>query len=233
MPQGYFITGTDTGVGKTYFACALARSLCKKNLKVGVMKPVETGCSPVETGCSPNEDGLLPLVPHDALALKEAASSEDPIELICPYTFALPVAPSVAARAKGVEVELEKIKESFVNIASGKDVMVVEGAGGLLVPIGENKTMANLALALGLPLIVVAPSRLGCINSALLTVKAAESTGLKVRGVILNHTTPEGDESTPHNRGELEGFGIKVLGDLEFSEETTLPKEILKALELI
>ncbi len=212
MKRGCFITGTDTGVGKTFVACALAGALKNHGRDVGVMKPVETGCAERGGG----------LVPADALALKEAAGAADPLDAINPYRFAAPLAPNVAARSTGREIDLTIIKERYEDLSTVHDLVLVEGAGGLFAPVTDSETMADLAALLGLPLIIVAPSRLGCINHTLLTVRAAEQKGIPVLGIILNHPVPldAADLSTQYNLEEIKRLsGVPVLGEVPYMEE--------------
>jgi len=188
---GVFITGTDTGVGKTYVAVLAVRMLRAAGVDVGAMKPVETGCA--------RSDGFLAA---DASALAEAAGSADEMSLIVPYKFEAPVAPLVAARGEGAEIEPEKIREAFGKLCDRHSFVVVEGAGGLLVPVAESYDMADLAADLDLPLLVVAESKLGVINHTLLTLEACRERGLRVAGVVLNNATPEADEAARTN-GDL------------------------------
>ncbi|MGH7929640.1 MAG: dethiobiotin synthase, partial [Candidatus Binatia bacterium] len=125
MSKGVFITGTDTGVGKTFFACALAAYLKDLGYKIGVMKPAETGC---DAG-----DGKI--APLDALALKEASGCDLPLEKICPYQFREPLAPSVAAEREGRQIDINRLMDAYHEISSAHDITLVEGAGGLMVPL--------------------------------------------------------------------------------------------------
>ncbi|MCK4739278.1 MAG: dethiobiotin synthase [Deltaproteobacteria bacterium] len=216
MKRGYFITGTDTNIGKTTITAALARAFKERGLKVGVMKPVESGCK--------TEGGQL--VPADALCLKEAAGSDDKFGLINPYHFSLPLAPKLAAEASDTEIDLGWIQGCFSELSEGKDLMLVESAGGILVPLTGTKTTVDLMLMLGLELIVVTPSRLGCINQTLLTVRFAELVGLKVAGVILNHPDERIDESQKSNANEISNFGVTVLGTIPCSKDDAEPLNI-------
>ncbi|HTF36195.1 MAG TPA: dethiobiotin synthase [Myxococcota bacterium] len=172
MP-GFFVTGTDTGVGKTVVACALARGLRRRGLDVGVMKPVETG-----VGSSG---------PLDAKALQTAAGSRDAIGEICPVALPLAAAPAVAAAETGIRIELSWLRDKFQALATRHVWMIVEGAGGLLVPLSSQETMADLAAALGLPLVIVARGRLGTINHTRLTLEAAVARSLPLAGVVISH----------------------------------------------
>jgi len=171
-PVGLFITGTDTEVGKTVVTAALAAAFRRRGLSVGVMKPVATGCA--------RQGGRL--VSEDAELLARAAGSEDPMELVCPYRFEPPVAPAVVSSS----ISLDRIEQAFHTLAARHDVMLVEGIGGLLVPLNAGWTVADLARRLRLPLLVVARAELGTINHTLLTLEAAGSNGLEVAGMVFN-----------------------------------------------
>lgn len=173
LPPGLFVTGTDTGVGKTIVACAIAERLQAQGVDVGVMKPIETGV------------GFQG--PLDAIALVESAHTDDPLDLVCPVRLALPAAPDVAAQAEGRRVELAAVRHAFAALRARHDVLIVEGAGGLLVPIAEGFAMADLARELALPLLVVARGRLGTVNHTLLTVEVAAARGLPLAGVVISH----------------------------------------------
>jgi len=187
--RGLFVTGTDTGVGKTFIACGLARVLADRGLRVGVMKPVETGCAL-------RGDALEP---SDALQLLMAARSTQDLQSACPYCFAEPLAPDVAARRVGEQIDPAVIHDRFRLVMASHDVTVVEGAGGLLAPIWERYTMADLASDLGVPLLVVAASRLGAVNHTLLTLETAVARGLPVSAYVLNHLSREDDVAMATN----------------------------------
>lgn len=174
--RGLFVTGTDTGVGKTIVAAGLAAALRGRGFDVGVMKPVCTGAVEI--------DGRLSS--DDASFLKKAIDSDDPWDLVNPYCLIPPAAPSVAAEATGIDISLQRIVEAFAELSLRHQVVVVEGVGGLLVPIVGEATVADLAKLLDLPLLVVARPALGTINHSVLTVKYAESVGLTVIGTIIS-----------------------------------------------
>ncbi len=190
---GLLITGTDTGVGKTFLACGLAALLAAKGKRVGVMKPVETGCE-LRNGQP---------YPEDAVRLRRSAGSTLPLELLCPYPFRPAVAPEVAAEMAGVRIEKEKIRSCFEQIAARHDITLVEGAGGLLVPLTRGYTFADLARDLGTPLLVVVGSKLGAINHTLLTLACARAMGLAVQGYVLNHPAATRDLAIETNRDAL------------------------------
>ena len=224
MGNGIFITGTDTGVGKTLFACGLAAVLKESGYKVGVMKPAETGC--------PEQSGEL--LPEDAMRLKEASGCAEPLENICPYRFREALAPSVAADRQGVKIDVDRLMDIYGEIDTAHDVTLVEGAGGLMVPLLPTYTYADFARVLKLPLIVVAANRLGMINHLLLTLEHASCKGLSVLGYILNRVSNENSLAADTNREVLAGLtGIQCLGELPFIESAqagkTFPQDVFEA----
>jgi dethiobiotin synthetase len=210
MRRRFLITGTDTEVGKTTIGCALARELCARGLRVGVMKPAETGC--------PERDGALQ--PLDAIALRRAAGSNEPIDVICPYRYRSPLAPAAAAEADAIAPpDLGRIAEAFGKIAADKDVTLVEGAGGIAVPLTWRENYADLALALDLELIVVVANRLGCLNATLLTLDYAAQRRLRVRGYVLNQAAADSSIASATNPASLERLaGVACLGQVRFGE---------------
>ena len=184
MPS-FLITGTDTGVGKTVVGCGLAADLTAQRKRVGILKPAETGC--------PEREGEL--YPQDAALLAGFAQSSLPLEEICPYRFAPPVAPSVAADMAGTAIEVNRIREHLQRQVASHDIVIVEGAGGLLVPLNGRYSFADLAADLQLPVLIVIGSKLGALNHALLTFHCAQARSLSVLGYILNHPTPVSDNS--------------------------------------
>ncbi len=209
MGQGIFITGTDTGVGKTLFGCGLAALLRESGYKAGVMKPAETGCE--------QRDGKL--IPEDAIRLKEASGCAEPLEKICPYRLPEPLAPSIAAERAGVKIDVDHLMAVYHDISSKPAVTLVDGAGGLMVPLLPSYTYADLARVLKLPLIVVAANRLGAINHLLLTLEHASCKGLTVWGYVLNHMSKGNSLASDTNREVLSGLtGIRCLGELPFVE---------------
>ena len=220
-PVAVFVTGTDTGCGKTTAACALARHARASGARVRVLKPIETGCEP-------GRDGLRAL---DALALAEAAADDAPAERLCPYRLSLPAAPEIAARVEGRTLELEPIRTAFAEAARDADWLIVEGAGGIRVPIAPGLDMAGLAHALGLTALVIARASLGTINHTQLTLEAARNAGLPVAGVLFNHTEPDLSAADRQNLELLkEKLGDAVWGELAFGARAWTPAPDLEAL---
>lgn len=209
MGKGIFITGTDTGVGKTFFACGLAALLKESGYKVGVMKPAETDCD--------RGDGNL--VPQDALALKEASGCAVALEQICPYQLREPLAPSVAAQREGTTINVDRLMDIYSEISSTHDITIVEGAGGLLAPLLPSYTFADLTRVLKLPLIVVAANRLGMINHLLLTLEHAACRSLHVLGYVLNQMENPPSVAAETNREALSALtAAPCIGALPYFE---------------
>ncbi|MHB8901868.1 MAG: dethiobiotin synthase [Thermoguttaceae bacterium] len=215
--RGLFVTGTDTDVGKTYVTALIARSLRAAGHRVGVYKPAASGCR--------LQEGRL--VADDALALWEAAGRPASLEQVCPQRFAAPLAPHLAARAEGKELDPQELRRGLEPWLHESDIVLVEGAGGLMCPMGDDEYVADLAADFGFPLVVVAANRLGTINHTLQTLitAAAFGEGLDVAGIVLNHpAAPLDDASLATNRREIaDRAGAPVLAEVrweqhEFSE---------------
>lgn len=194
--RGLFITGTDTAVGKTYVAALIARALGAAGHRVGVYKPAASDCRPEGDA----------LVSDDAVRLWEAAGRPGELERVCPQRFRAPLAPHLAARAEGKQLDLELLRSGLDYWCDRSDVILVEGAGGLMSPLGEEEYVADLAYDLGFPLVVVSRNALGTINQTLQTLIAAAAfrEGLAIAGVVLNNPAPRADDaSTATNRDEL------------------------------
>jgi dethiobiotin synthetase len=176
MSGGWFITGTDTGVGKTWIACMLLSALAREGLLAVGMKPVASGCHATAAGLRSEDAELL---------LAASGVSADYAE-INPYAFAPPCAPFLAARETGIEIRLEKILDHFRHLQQKASWIVVEGIGGWMVPIGENLTMVDVVRAMQLPVILVIGLRLGCLNHALLTASAIRHAGIPLAGWVAN-----------------------------------------------
>ena len=215
--KGYFIAGTDTGVGKTEIARALCTLLRERGYRPLALKPFETGCALD--------------APEDALALREACGSEQALDDLCPYRFLLPLAPLVAADAEGCTVDLLRIEGLVARAAAP---IVVEAAGGLLVPIARAAlsleevdpadrgparaliTNLDLAVRLGLPVVLVGRAGLGTLNHCALSVEALERRGLEVAAVVLNRVLPDDPSVETNARWVSELTGRRVLGPTPF-----------------
>jgi dethiobiotin synthetase len=216
IPQGIFITGTDTGVGKTIVAAGLAAGFKKRGLDVGVMKPIQTGCR-FRRG---------KWIAPDARFLLEAADLDDPMDWVCPYRLKTPAAPLVAAERERQTIDLGRIREAYKNLTSRHRFVVVEGIGGLLTPITTTVSALDLALLLTLPLVVVASTRLGTLNHTLLTVQWARQAGATVLGIIFNRSQPSSqslaEKTNPQIISRL--CPIPVLGTIPFMAGVSVEK---------
>ncbi|HET9463385.1 MAG TPA: dethiobiotin synthase [Thiobacillus sp.] len=175
--RGLFVTGTDTGVGKTRVAVALIHALRTRGLRVAAMKPVAAGHALGELN-------------EDVAALLQAANVAADLGDVNPYAFAEPVAPHIAAQRAGVRIELDVIAAAYSRLAAAADVVVVEGAGGWRVPLNERDDMADLAQRIGQPVVLVVGMRLGCLNHALLTAESIANRQLPWAGWVANHVDP-------------------------------------------
>lgn len=179
--RSFFVTGTDTGVGKTLVSAALTGALVARGLRVAVMKPIASGSDPTPAG----------LRNSDAVTLMAAANVPAPYHVVNPYCFLPPVSPHIAAREAGTAIDLAFLRSRFDTLAAAADCVVVEGAGGWLAPISDTATMADLAAALGLPVLLVVGLRLGCLNHALLTRESLSARGVTFAGWIANAIDPQ------------------------------------------
>lgn len=204
--QGVFITGTDTDVGKTWVAAGLTAVLRERGLNAVYFKPIQSGC-PVEGGR---------LIPTDARLARDVAGLTEPLEVLTPVALALPLAPGVAAAQAGVAVDPERLAAGVRDLAARYEFLVVEGAGGLYVPlICRDFLVLDMIKWLGLPLVVVAKSGLGTINHTVLTVKAAQATNIEVAGVIFNRWPEKPGLAEETNSGIIEALtGVPILGRL-------------------
>ena len=180
MKQSFFITGTDTGIGKTYVACQLIRHYVAQGYRVIGMKPIAAGCEQVD-GQWVNEDVRL---------LTEASNVDAPLNWVNPYCFHAPIAPHIAAQQENVDIQLDVIVQVYHALAELADNVIVEGAGGLLVPLIDEFTMAELAAALNIPIVFVVGMRLGCINHALLSLEVMRARHLPIQAWVANPIDP-------------------------------------------
>jgi dethiobiotin synthetase len=181
LPRHFFVTGTDTGVGKTTVTVRLMQQLVAQGLTVIGMKPVASGCEWLD-GRWQNED---------VCQLTDASNVKAPPELINPYCFEPAIAPHIAAAQAGVAIDLNIIQEAYTQLTTLADVVIVEGAGGLLVPLNSSQTMADLIQALDIPALMVVGMRLGCINHALLTAQVLKQRGIDFCGWVANSIDPQ------------------------------------------
>jgi dethiobiotin synthetase len=237
---GLFVVGTDTGVGKTRVASAIARCLVREGQRVGVLKPLATG---VPAGAARGEDADL---------LIAAAGGSIAPDRVVPLAFEAPLAPVVAARRLGRRLEAAEVERALDGALAWwldrADVMVVEGIGGLLTPLAEGTTLADLAIRLDYPLVVVARRALGTLNHTLLTIEAALRRGLRIVGIVLNSTAPaaaadaalaevtNADElarrldgiavlaEVPFQSGSGTADGVDFLGGIDWSRRALLPR---------
>lgn len=206
-PRGYFITGTDTGVGKTLIACALLHAFARNGARVVGMKPVAAGAVLTDEG----------FINDDVTQLRAASSIKAAPGLINPYCFEPAIAPHVAAEQCGVTVDLDKIIVAYGVLATLADVIIVEGVGGFCVPLNANENSSDLARRLGLPVILVVGVRLGCMNHALLTAQAIRACGLHLAGWIANRIDPAMPVAAENVKALAQRLAAPLLGVIEFA----------------
>jgi dethiobiotin synthetase len=215
--RGLFVTGTSTEVGKTYVGALIARALAADGYRVGVYKPAASGCE--QQGDS--------LIAADAQLLWEAAGKPGQLEAVCPQRFAAPLAPHLAAREEGREIDAKLLREGLAYWHDRCDVVLVEGAGGLMSPMGDDDYVADLAEEFGYPLVVVAANELGVINQTLQTLITAATfrDGIAVAGVVLNDARgPTADISAASNRQQLEQHCVPpILAHVPWQAESITP----------
>ncbi|HLY11871.1 MAG TPA: dethiobiotin synthase [Planctomycetota bacterium] len=208
MIPSFLVTGTDTGVGKTLVSGALAAELARRHLPVGVMKPFATGARSVRGR----------LVSEDARFLKAAAGVDDPLDLINPICLKPPLAPSMAAEVARKPIDLDKVWSAYTTLCARHSTLILEGVGGLLVPLLPGLTVADLAQKMRLPLLIVTRPSLGTLNHTALTVHVARSYGLSILGLVVNASQPARRGLAERlNPGALERFTrVPVLGEVPY-----------------
>ena len=214
MNRGLLVLGTDTGVGKTVVSTLLLAALRHRDLPAAAFKPVETGCDPD---------------PMDALILSEAAGGTDPLELVCPYRFALPAAPEAAASAEGETIDPSRLVECFEKLSAGGRFVLVETAGGAGTPYAPDMLALDLARLLDLPVLLVARAVLGTVGQTLVTLHAIQSAGADCAGIVLSRvpgTTPGPEDPTNVPLIEAHAAPVPVLGVLP-----RLPEPVPQAIE--
>ncbi len=227
MRKGLFVTGTDTGVGKTVISAALIKAANLLGLRAGGMKPIETGCL---------KKGDI-LIPSDGMFLKTVAHMEENIKNISPYCFENPLAPLPASEIEGIDIDLNNIKNVFIYLTEKYDVLIVEGIGGLLVPIKKNYFVIDLVKNFELPLIIVSRPGLGTLNHTMLTVNCAVREGLHVAGIIINYSNPPefnlAEETNPHVIEKI--CNVPIIGIFPYLkdlESNSIEKAVVKNLNL-
>ncbi len=209
--RGFFVTGTDTGVGKTLVACALLRAFARRGLRAVGMKPVAAGGD------------------EDVAALAAASNVQVERSLLNPYLLRLPVAPHIAAAEDGVAIELAAIERSFAALSERADVVVVEGVGGFRVPLTDGEDSADLAVRLGLPVILVVGMRLGCLNHALLTVEAIAARALPLAGWVANAIDPQ----MPKRPENVAALRVRIAAPLVGEVPFLAPPDAERAAEVL
>jgi len=225
---GLFVTGTDTGVGKTVVAGAVANWFMRRGARVGV-------CKPIATGCERRREGL---VSEDAEFLAHCANARQPLDLICPQRYVEPLAPAVAAQRANQPVDWSVVQRAMDLIAQESGRMVVEGVGGVMVPLDGRHTVVDLMGWLGVPAVVVARAALGTINHTLLTLQALRERGIRIAGVVINGYPAESpgvvEETNP---GVIERWGkvkiLCILPQIQQLQMPHLPADIVGAIEAV
>ena len=207
MPQSYFVTGTDTGIGKTIVSCALLSAYSARDNVVIGMKPVVTGRVCGEWA--------------DVKAIVAASSVAAPREWVNPYAFIPPISPHLAAKEAGIEIDVEVIRQACLNLQKISDVVVVEGVGGIMVPLNDRNDVADMAYALDLPVILVVGMRLGCLNHALITAKIIQASGLKLAGWVANQIDPQMNSFDDNLHTLKERLNCPLLGVLPFERNVS------------
>lgn len=207
MDAGYFVTGTDTGIGKTLIACALLHAFTRRGRRAVGMKPVAAG-----TSAAAGEWGN-----EDVAALAAAGNVAVEPAWISPYRFALPAAPHIAAREEDVAIDFAAIERSYARLRAAAEVVVVEGVGGFRVPLTERADAADLAVRLGLPMILVVGLRLGCLNHALLTAEAIAARGLRLAGWVANRIDPQMAKASANVAALRERVAAPLLAEVPFA----------------
>lgn len=218
--RGFFVTGTDTGVGKTLLTCALLHAFAEKGRRVVGMKPVAAGAT--------RGGGLIN---DDVVMLRAASNVDAELMQINPYCFEPPIAPHLAAELAGVDIDLSTINCAFNQLASTADLVLVEGIGGFCVPLNPAEDGADLARRLGLPVILVVGMRLGCLNHALLTAQAVRAQGLAMAGWIANRVDPTMPAAESNVAALVKRLPAPLLGDIEFMPQPD-PRRIASRLIL-
>lgn len=207
MVRGFFVTGTDTGVGKTVVAAALLRALVAEGRSAVGMKPVAAGLARGET------------VHADVRSLAAAGNVAAALADVSPYSFAAPIAPHLAAAASGAAIDVERIAMAHARLAAAADAVVVEGAGGLLVPLAPGVDMLDIPRQLALPVLLVVGIRLGCLNHALLSALALEARGVRLAGWVANRIDPAMREGDANVAALVERLSAPLVADVPWARD--------------
>ena len=223
------VTGTDTGAGKTLVTAAIAAALRARGMSIGVAKPAETGCPRRADGLYPEDAATLaaaaavwspasPASPDSSAAasgIDDDAATVEPLDAVCPYRFPDPLAPMLAAARVGTTIDVDALVRTLTARAVAVDILLIEGAGGVLVPLTPAATYADLARMLDAPVLLVVGSRLGAINHALLSLEALRTRGVRVLGYVVNRLAPAGDLAVDTNTDLLRDLSAeRFLGEL-------------------
>jgi dethiobiotin synthetase len=227
MAKGFFVTATDTSTGKTIISAALIRAMRYMGHKAAAMKPIETGCV--------KRDNVL--LPSDGIFLKNVSGMDENINTITPCTYEKPLSPLAASKIEDKEVDLPGIMQAYNDLSGRYDVIIVEGIGGLSVPISRDYFVSDLAMEMELPLIIVVRPTLGTINHTLLTIHYAVTKGLDIAGIIINYSSePENDIAEETNKKTLKSVTeVPIIGTFPYLndfEEETLDREIIKSFDM-
>ena len=221
------VTGTDTGVGKTVVAGAIANWFARRSARVAVLKPVATGCERRREG----------LVSEDAEFLAHCADTAFPLDLVCPQTYAEPLAPSVAAERAGKPLDWSAVQRSIDLMSAESDVLIVEGVGGLRVPMDEKFDFRDVASWLGAPVVIVARAGLGTINHTLLTIESLRAKNIRIAGVVINRYTADpssiAEETNPRVIEKRGKVPILCIVPDETQTGMKLPPGIVAAIETV
>lgn len=217
MTEGYFITGTDTGIGKTLVSCALLHAFAANGRKVIGMKPVAAGC----------ENGHW----MDVDLLVAASTVSAPCKLVNPYALIPPLAPHIAAKQANIEIDPTVIQKAFFELKKTAEMVIIEGVGGFLVPLSGQYDGADMARILNLPVILVVGLRLGCLNHALLTAQAVKANGLRLGGWVANSIDPQMLAQKENIQALKQRLDCPLLGIIPFVKDMNL-KNISKLLDI-
>jgi len=217
MAQGVFITGTDTGIGKTHVAVAILRAWAASGARTVAMKPVSAGIAP---GATANAD---------VLALQAASTVVAPLADVNPFAYEPPIAPHVAAADADRPIVIAEIVAAYARLAARADVIVVEGAGGALVPLDEHRDVLDIAAELRLPVVLVVGVRLGCLNHALLSALAIRARGLTLAGWVANRIDPAMPRADASVQALVARLAAPMIADLDWGDDTIRPDALRDA----